>query len=820
MRSLRPRPDDADWQRAEAERLRWRRNLLGQPAAAPRAGLALSGGGIRSATISLGMLQALARRGRLESFDYLSTVSGGGYTGSFVGSLFTPKSVRNGATVRPSNDEMMSARDEALRQLAAVEQRADPIGPARAGEARAIEWLRDSGRYLAPNGGGDYFFMLVLWLRNVIAVHYVIAISLVLPLALLAVLNLALTPALAGGLPALPGAWGAGALYFWLALAVALVAVLPLGVGYWCTELPTRAGASAWGRWGAGLLTRSSILAFVAGPVIAGAGWGQRWAMWAVLAGAVAWLGWLWFAIGWTRGVLAPEGGSARETMRVTRTRLTQWLARATGAALSLLAIALVLVAATAVLRWVESRQGVSGISVGAFAAVLLSLQKFWSSGAAPAPDAGARRALMRLAPLLLALLLGLWLLLMWGVAAVWLGGGELRRVPWPALLGLLLLGLITGVTFQFLNLSTLQNLYTARIVRAYLGASNAARADSTRGAAITEAHPRDDMTLDQYYGRAGEGPTSLAPLHLINVTINDTVVSEQALVYQDRKGLPMAVTPEGYLVDGHLRSRGDAGPGGFERLSLGRWIGISGAAFAPGLGRGTTPERALLAVLLNMRLGYWWRAAATRARDLGAWAFATQVHLYRELRGQFFGTSQRFWYLTDGGHFDNTAVYELLRRRVGFILALDNGADPDYQFGDVANLMRLARVDFGAVFEPLVPPAALVDLFGNPGGFERGARQGQQFLLGYRVALPAAGDVPAATCTLVFVKPRLTQHASLDLVQYQATYPDFPQQSTTDQFFDDAQWESYRKLGFSLGQALLERLPSGADPWTDWIGA
>ncbi len=145
MRSPRPPPDDADWQGAEAERLRWRRDLLGQPAAAPRAGLALSGGGIRSATISLGVLQALARRGRLESFDYLSTVSGGGYTGSFMGSLFTPKSVRDGATARPSDDDMMSARDEALRQLAAVEQRADAIGPARAGEARAIEWLQDEG---------------------------------------------------------------------------------------------------------------------------------------------------------------------------------------------------------------------------------------------------------------------------------------------------------------------------------------------------------------------------------------------------------------------------------------------------------------------------------------------------------------------------------------------------------------------------------------------------------------------------------------------------------------------------------------------------
>ena len=117
MRSPRPPPDDADWQGAEAERLRWRRDLLGQPAAAPRAGLALSGGGIRSATISLGVLQALARRGRLESFDYLSTVSGGGYTGSFMGSLFTPKSVRDGATARPSDDDMMSARDEALQLL-------------------------------------------------------------------------------------------------------------------------------------------------------------------------------------------------------------------------------------------------------------------------------------------------------------------------------------------------------------------------------------------------------------------------------------------------------------------------------------------------------------------------------------------------------------------------------------------------------------------------------------------------------------------------------------------------------------------------------
>src|SRR6266496_5626596 len=50
-------------------------------------GLAFSGGGIRSATFNLGILQALAERGLLRKFDYVSTVSGGGYIGSWLAAL-------------------------------------------------------------------------------------------------------------------------------------------------------------------------------------------------------------------------------------------------------------------------------------------------------------------------------------------------------------------------------------------------------------------------------------------------------------------------------------------------------------------------------------------------------------------------------------------------------------------------------------------------------------------------------------------------------------------------------------------------------------
>jgi hypothetical protein len=815
-------PPQADWRQLEAARLQWRRSMLGHEPAAPRCGLALSGGGIRSATVSLGMLQALARAGMLESFDYLSTVSGGGYAGSFLCSLFTPASVRAAGGESPSTQEMMQAREQALARLRAIEQRAADYGngndPGRA--ARALEWLRDSGRYLAPNGGGDYFYALVLWLRNLLAVHYVVGIALLLPLALLGVLNLealswaqAQLPLAEPALAAAP--WHAGALYLGLSLAAWLLAVLPLGVAYWYAWMPQRRRRAAGTRWIEGLLTAPSLLGFCAGPLIALVGWGQSWFGWTLLAGVIVWLAWVWFAAAWSRGFFPPNRSRAAALMLVTRTRLTQWLATATQLALGLLLLAAVLLASAWLARWLQQQGHTApGLTLAGFVAAVLSLGKLFPA-AGLQPSAAEKRLLLRALPMLAALLLGTAVVLFWGVWAALLLDFARPAPPWLALAGLVLLALITGVSFQFLNLSTLQNLYTARIVRAYLGATNPARDKDSRSGAITEAQPRDDMSLQQYYGSEAGPPSSLAPLHLINVTINETVQARSALVYQDRKGLPLAITPDGYLVDGRFRQRQADGPGGFELLSLGRWIGISGAAFAPGLGRGTTPERALLTGLANVRLGYWWRAGRARARELGSWLFATQIHLYRELRGKFFGTGKRYWYLTDGGHFENTAVYELLRRRMGFILALDNGADPDYRFADVANLMRLARVDFGAVFEPLVPPAALADLFGNPGGFARGSREGTHFLLGYRVTLPAAAGIPESTSTLIFVKPRLTRGASLDLVQYQATHPDFPQESTADQFFDDEQWESYRKLGMSLGEALLARIKPGPAAWT-----
>ncbi len=152
----------------------------------PLWGLALSGGGIRSATFCLGVLQALAKakfslsgdaahstsptKPLLARFDFLSTVSGGGYTGSFYSALFRP---RQGESV---SQEIKAAA--AYRALAT-----DPPGRMGAPESieaadRPLRWLRENGRYLAPSNTGDLLYDAAIALRNLCAVHYVIGITL------------------------------------------------------------------------------------------------------------------------------------------------------------------------------------------------------------------------------------------------------------------------------------------------------------------------------------------------------------------------------------------------------------------------------------------------------------------------------------------------------------------------------------------------------------------------------------------------------------------------------------------------------------------
>jgi hypothetical protein len=253
--------------------------------------------------------------------------------------------------------------------------------------------------------------------------------------------------------------------------------------------------------------------------------------------------------------------------------------------------------------------------------------------------------------------------------------------------------------------------------------------------------------------------------------------------------------------------------------LSVGDWIGVSGAAFTTGLGRGTSVGLSLLLGLANVRLGRWWptgiNAARIKVPDRGLrWLFRTQFYLASELLAQFHGTRREWQYLSDGGHFENTGVYELLRpdRGVSLIVCCDCGADPDYTFEDLANLTRLARIDYGIELDVDMVAAddknALGKVFGTFADFRdksvSGAKSGKCAVL-VRVSkrFNLDGD-PLPDAWIIFLKPRILPTSAIDIRHYHAKHPTFPQETTTDQFFDEAQWESYRRLGREVAMRVF----------------
>ena len=159
-------PDELRQKEVEALRMR-RRAVKLDPAlsdideAAPlrdTIGVALSGGGIRSATFSLGLLQALAKAGLLLRIDYLSTVSGGGYIGAFLGRLFM--------RIRPE-----SPKEQNLDGREYPSNAQDVEDLVKDSQSRPLCWLRENGRYLSPNGSGDLLLDIAVALRSWVTIN-------------------------------------------------------------------------------------------------------------------------------------------------------------------------------------------------------------------------------------------------------------------------------------------------------------------------------------------------------------------------------------------------------------------------------------------------------------------------------------------------------------------------------------------------------------------------------------------------------------------------------------------------------------------------
>ena len=238
--------------------------------------------------------------------------------------------------------------------------------------------------------------------------------------------------------------------------------------------------------------------------------------------------------------------------------------------------------------------------------------------------------------------------------------------------------------------------------------------------------------------------------------------------------------------------------------LDLGTAMAISGAAASPHMGTMTPRQYTFLLALLNVRLGYWLRKPPS-LRNNTAFPPMAWYYFFLELLGRMSETNTDI-NVSDGGHIENLGVYELLRRRCKFVIAIDGEADPNRSFNGLLKLTQLAKIDLGVTIEP-----DLTDLQTDLQGLGRS-----------HFALFQIKYAEKQYGFLLYIKSSLTGNESEFLKKYRLENPTFPHQTTAQQLFSETQFEAYRALGEHIARDLFRK--DLVDEWhgtltvRDWL--
>jgi hypothetical protein len=351
------------------------------------------------------------------------------------------------------------------------------------------------------------------------------------------------------------------------------------------------------------------------------------------------------------------------------------------------------------------------------------------------------------------------------------------------------------------INKFSLYMMYRNRLVRAYFGASSAARQPHP----FTGFDPEDDPQFADMQDQR--------PYHIVNTSLN--LVSGEELAWQTRKAASFSFTPRfcgfemplmpaqganlalrdaqrgTYRPTRQYASKSGVGEDDDAKVRLGMAVALSGAAASPNMGFHSSPPLNFLMTMFNVRLGRWCpnpRKPVWTNSSPGIGLFS----LIAELFGMT-NADANYVYLSDGGHFENLGIYELVRRRCRLIVAVDVASDKGLAFEDLGNAIRKCTTDLHVGIDLDVSGMELLkgsDLCG---------------------ASCAAGtiryshvDRGGVDGTLLYIKPAIVGSENADVLNYRKAHPDYPHQSTADQWFDEAQFESYRALGYHIMKSAL----------------
>jgi predicted acylesterase/phospholipase RssA len=896
-------------------------------------GLALSGGGIRSAAFSLGVLQGLAELGLLGRFDYLSTVSGGGYIGAWYSRWIHE-----------------AGQAKVLEELRRAAKRGD-----RTKEPPEIQHIRDYSNFLTPRPGlfsADGWTLIAIYLRNLILNQAVLLLAVIAVLCAvlataqsfalichltsvrpewsemwkvlvligitiglaaracvvtmrrLAVSDLKLTADPAAAKRGADRIWQKPALWYLLTtVGVSACSLQPifhkeirLWHNDWVPHLMLPLVGAVMGGWVARAASRrNQRLLTIGAGLLAGAICGVVWD-----AGLNRLLVWSAPETRPTSFTLPTRPNSTTYVVPVPVTGSTFVATMATfGPPLGLLCVTLSMFLTIGFggrgfsehdrERWSRLSSHLMMVALawgalfflvlfGPYLSMQLLTSSWWysaiagtgwlsivgaglrfASGARTGQpgQAGVRDLVARFAaPLfLVALLLFVatgFIYIGYEIYATTNTADDYRfRSQWPHLLhnlddlrswvggiatpqshmmvmaSVLGFGGLSWLLARWLgyrvgvNRFSLNALYANRITRCFIAA---ARRDRNPDPDI-DFDENDDIRLSDL---RTDGRNDAGPIHLINTALNrrghasdrtsgaggKTVRS--ALLERKAESFILSPLYCGSEATGYRDASTFSG-----EPDLGTAVAVSGAAVSPNMGYHSDPLVRVFLTLFNLRLGAWFKSPR-RAESRGEtdtkvpsrWAYnpaAASKLLWRELFGRV-DTARDEVYLSDGGHFENMGVYELLRRRCRYIVAVDAGADPEFQ-ENIGRLVRLARIDLGVEIE-LDPTIVTPDEKNRTNTHMLAGRIHYRGIQATRERRDptfnpgAEVDGEPAQGVILWFKNALTGDESGDVKHYAATHPKFPYESTTDQFFSESQFESYRALGLHTIRATLGRIP------------
>jgi hypothetical protein len=839
--------------------------------------LCLSGGGIRSAAFALGIVQGLARRKILHRFDYLSTVSGGGYLGSFL-------------TAWVQNKGYSAVCD-------------DLVGNFAPGETSPLQYLRRYASYLTPDRGlftADTLTIVALYVRNlflnwliivplvlcvIIAPKiYVVAVGHLAPaeIAISSFLMLAITAAGLAALESLrqrPG-WesrrkrGHEVFQIWekwplfvggVAASIASLKLLESGSlsncaateQVWQAPQPAVpllvavifpaafASAISFIAWmiaffisrapdKSEISTRStvrvrardaigSLLFFTVSGVITGASLGLAFFFAVGICNptlrafvilcfgppiliAACFLGEMFYI-----GLSSDSKWSDGER---------EWLATAEGyhgrTAVSWMLLLLVVFGGSAGIFLLAREPGWYNLptlgTAGGFMAVIVAWLGKASATAATIRERyntwknwSSATILAVATPVFLIITIGF---LSAGVDLLVAGGPVHYGMTYPrfgidalnanvnvsltwrlVIVFAVCFFVCLGASFRInTNRFSLHGLYRNRLIRAFLGASRGA--DDRMPNPLTGFDEKDNVDLCDLWPnvyKVGTPPQFL----VINCSLN--VLRPSELAWQERKALSLVATPRAVGAralnnwNGYYRRVGEYS----DSLSLGTAMTISGAAVSPNMGYHSSPALSVLMTFFNVRLGAWLGnpgPAGVRVYQESGPRFSA-LPIMTEALG--LTTEKRSYvYLSDGGHFENLGLYEMIQRRCRFIVLSDAGCDPGITFQDLGNAVRKISIDLNVKleFDTLqIPPRKDPPVVGT-------------YFAIARIIYPEPG---ALAGRLLYIKPSYLGTEPPSVRSYAESNPAFPHEPTSDQFFGESQFEAYRALGEYIIQTI-----------------